>query len=408
MNAVSISDEGSVLHVHLDETLAPGELRPCWREAWASGVVEEAAFDEQEVRDAVRAAVLASGAPTVRLSSGDILHYSGLFGLLDDLNALHKRVALVTSGHKLADDRNVRPFADYLVEFELCMPSCDAALSAQLLGQAVFDDLEAGMRNLQAFAYRFSVTVPVVSANVHTMAATVIHVGRAYTRRQVRVEVFSPTPDAPAPWSHQVPDYDAVAKQLQIIDKHGFKPKPRVVLAGVPPGLVPFERLEALDLVVDPPPSAASDITTPSDVYLAHHQPLEVERATLVQRRAWLATPHDQRETYRGDPRDRFDAAISVVLVRPGHPVFLAIEPRVSGRPYLVGNDRYGVCVYGRFPEEDLQRRFVKLCKLMYAKEQGEPVDTARLRAAAHVLRRSMKKKHVDQLPVKLMEEGDS
>ena len=408
---VTVTD-GNVLHVHLNEALAPGDLHPGWMRAWAGGSEGPAAPEAlqspplDEVRAVVKAAAEASNAKMVRLSSGDILHYPGLFDLMDDLAALGKRMTLVTPGHALADDQNVRPFAGYLVGFELCMPSADPEVSKLAFGVDIFESLEAGMRNLKAFAYRFSVTVPVYRDNVHTMAETVLHLGRAYTLRQVRVEVFNP-PGGPTPWVHRYPAYSAVAEQLLAIERDGFKPKPRVELAGVPAGQIPLEQFEQLDVVVDPAPRPGGDITSPPAAYIEQHGRPEVDASVLVRRRAILATPHDQRPSYRGDPRDRFADAVSVVLIRPGNPVFVAIEPKVAGRPYLVGNESYGLCVYGRFGDAVLQSRFATLCKTVYAKEGKERLEIGRMRAVAHVLRRSLKPKH-DHEPVELREESHS
>ena len=98
--------------------------------------------------------------------------------------------------------------------------------------------------------------------------------------------------------------------------------------------------------------------------------------------------------------------ALSVVLIRPGNPVFAVLEPRVEGRPYLVGNARFGLCVYGRFKDPVLQPRFAEACKMAYGREGKENLEFARLRAVAHVLRRAMRERH-DGDPVQLYEEGE-
>ena len=126
----------------------------------------------------------------------------------------------------------------------------------------------------------------------------------------------------------------------------------------------------------------------------------------MFRREALLALPPDQRPGYCSDPRNRFLTSTSRVLIRPGHLVFAVLAPRRSGRPYLVTSDRHGVVIAGRFTDADLQSRLRTLCIALRTKVADDAPDLARLKALAHMLRRSLKPS-TDGEPVVLRDGGE-
>lgn len=269
-------------------------------------------------------------------------------------------------------------------------------------GATLHEQLVQALRNLEAFGFPIDLVLPVGAANVAALPDTVAWLIDTFSPRGVHLEVVAGRhADDPA-WDHAAPWTDLHAA-LHDLEARALRPHPRLHVTGIPALALPLDALEEVDLRVEAPPDDPWSV--PEGYPFDDATP--PNRDVLDARRVWLASRPKDRRSHRGDPRDRLLDAVSTVLVRPGHDVFATVERLgPSSRP-LTRWGAYGVNVYGRFDDPTLAQRFTTLARALYAQVEAEPPDSlARLRAIAHVLRRSMKPKH-DGEAVKVREEGD-
>lgn len=326
-----------------------------------------------EGRWADAVAALPDDSTLVRITGGEPLRLPDLPALLDALG--DRPVVLHTDLPDLDDDDRVRPFARWDVRFRVRVPSVEADRLTALGGDV--ERQQAGLRNLQAFAYPFELEVPLWADHVAHLPHTLAHLLRAYSPQRLHVAVAT-GPAAPR-WA----DIDGA---LRAFDATAPRPSPRLHVTGLPALALSLDSYTEVDLIVGG--SAEDRWALPTDH--PHDEPRPDEDA-LARRRVWLATPHDRRPGFRGDPLDRFEHATSVVLVRPGHRVFAVIERRRDGVPYLAAGMRFGLLVAGRFEEEELAARFRELAIRLHRAAGGDEPDLPALREIAHDLRRGMR-----------------
>ncbi|MCB9681104.1 MAG: radical SAM protein [Alphaproteobacteria bacterium] len=343
----------------------------------------------------------------VHVGGGEPLRLPDLGDLLDALTARGRRVVLHTDLPDVHEDVVVRLFAPYDVRFRVNVPTADPArLHGWTDGAGDLEQVEAGLRNLQAFAYTTWMAVPVARETLTDVVPTLQHLLHTYAAHRIHLDVVHGTaPDDPR-WAH-APAWDDVDAALLGWDRTEPRPHPRLVVHGMPGLGLSLDAYTDLDLEVE---GAPDDPWQVPEGLVRHRGAASPDTDALARRRIWLATPPAQRANRRGHPLARFVDAVSVVLVRPGHEVYAVIVPRTDGLPFIATTDRHGLLVAGRFEDATLRERFGTLARQVYARArtpdpQDAPLDLARLRALAHVLRRGMRERHDDE-PVAWREEG--
>ena len=289
----------------------------------------------------------------------------GVHDLLARLDARDLRAVIPTGLAGLDDDRPLRPFLDWDVRLRARLRADDAHALAAL-------------RNLQAFAVPFDVECPAGEADRLPDLVAAVCAGGAV--RGVRLTARAPG---------DVPGLAAVARAVRALDARRLSPPPRLVLDGVPALALPVEDLAAVDVRTDDGP----DAPWPDGV--------DAGPDTRARRRVWLATAPSDRPCWRGDALDRFADACSVVAIRPPHAVVAVVDRRPPTSSALAHTERFALWIAGRFDDPALAARFAAIARAVRdGVVASPPADLARLRALAHVLRRSMKPAHDGEPPV--------
>jgi hypothetical protein len=351
-------------------------------------------------------ALVASSPPdTAWLTGGEPLDHPDLHEALNRLTAHGWRVVIRSTLPGLDDDLPIRAFAPHDVRFHVPFHTVDPRRLAQWSGEDdTLDKLTFALRNLSAFAYPVTLEVSVNRHTIQGLADTVAHLQRQWTATPVHLHIHRGHGVEDPAWQDSVP-WDVIGGELLEVQNRDLRRPPRAHLFGMPALALPLEDLERLDLRVQ---DTADDPLVIPPGYVATHGEPQLDSDALAARRVWLVTPNKERSSWRSHPMDRFADATSVVLIRPGHPVFAIVEPCKPNVPYLVQSPLHGIAIAGRFNNAVLQKRFGHICREVRQNASSAPPDgLSRIRALAHVLRRSLKPKHDDSPPIVREEHTD-